>query len=307
MTDPRSAYVLVTPARNEEATIAHTLASVLAQVVPPREWIIVSDGSTDATEEIINRFAAISTFPLRLVSLKRRPVRNFASVVFALEAGIAALNTDDFKFIGFLDADVSFAPTYFRELIQRFHDNPRLGLGGGIVIDVVDGKRDYQRQSLRDVAGAAHFFRRECYRSLGSLVPIPEGGWDAITNVVSRLNGFETHTFPDLPIDHLKPRNSAQGGWVRRKWQLGVRDYALGYGSLFELIKSMARWRETPIFLGSFCRFGGYFASAACRRKRLLSPHIVSAVRHEQYARLFGWLRRFTSVNPQRTRNALRH
>ena len=115
----KPSYVLITPVRNEQATIGITIDSVIHQTVPPAEWIIVSDESTDRTDEIINEYAAKFPF-IRLLRLTRRPERNFASVVFAVESGIQMLRTVDYDYIGLLDADVRFAPNYYEEVLRRF-------------------------------------------------------------------------------------------------------------------------------------------------------------------------------------------
>ncbi len=198
-------YVLITPVRNEEKTIEITIQSVIQQTVLPAEWVIVSDESTDRTDEIILRYAATHPF-IRCLRLSGRPSRNFASVVFAVDSGIAALQTRDYAYLGLLDADVRFAPDYFGQLLARFAADSELGLAGGLALDFVNGRHIQQRQHLRDVAGAVQFFRRACFESLGGLLPIPQGGWDAITCVRTRMNGYKTATFPELIVDHLKPR-----------------------------------------------------------------------------------------------------
>lgn len=285
-----ASYVLVTPVCNEEATIEITLQSVLAQTLLPREWIIVSNGSTDRTEEIVDRYAREHSF----IKLLKQPVtgpRNFAAVVRADEAGYRALTTKDYGFIGLLDADVRFKPDYFATLISRFNDDPQLGLAGGRVLDVIDGKTPWQRQYLKDISGAAQFFRRECFESLGGLAPIPEGGWDAITCCVARANGYHTQTFPDLIMEHLKPRNVGEGNKLRRKWQMGLRDYAIGNDPLFEILKCVFRLREQPFLIGAVARICGYAGCVLGRRPRVLSPKVVRMVRAEQRARLFPWRR----------------
>jgi cellulose synthase/poly-beta-1,6-N-acetylglucosamine synthase-like glycosyltransferase len=283
-------YVLVTPACNEAATIEITLQSVLAQTLRPREWIIVSNGSTDRTEEIVERYAREHPF-IRLLRYEVTGPRNFAAVVYADEAGCKALKTTDYRFIGLLDADVRFKPDYFASLIARFEADPKLGLAGGRVLDVIDGKTPWQRQYLKDISGAAQFFRRECFESLGGLVPIPEGGWDAITCCQARANGYRTQTFPDLIMEHLKPRNVGEGNKLRRKWQMGLRDYAIGNDPVFELLKCGFRFWESPFLVGVLARLCGYAWSALSRRKRCLSPKVVSQVRAEQRARMYPWLR----------------
>ncbi|MGH7996965.1 MAG: glycosyltransferase [Opitutaceae bacterium] len=278
-------YVLVTPVRNEERTIAETIRAVLAQTLLPAEWVIVSDGSTDRTDEIVREYAANHAF-VRL--LRREPAsdRNFASVVHAIEAGIAYVRTGGFDYIGLLDADVRFRPSYFETLISHFENSLKLGLAGGLVLDVPMIERHHQR--LQDVAGATQFFRRSCFESLGGLVAIREGGWDAITNFQTRANGYETRTFPDLIVEHLKPRNSAEGGLIRRKWQFGVRDYALGYDPLFEFAKCVARWRERPWLIGTLLRMAGFAWAGLNRRPRSLPPSLLTAIRREQRRRMLG-------------------
>jgi biofilm PGA synthesis N-glycosyltransferase PgaC len=279
-----STYVLVTPARNEAATIAETIESVIRQTLRPVEWVVVSDGSTDRTDDIVREYAAAHPY-IRLLRLDARHRHNFASVVFALDAGVADLKTPEYDFLGLLDADVRFRPDYFEALIARFAAAPHLGLAGGLVLDV--GSRGHQHQYIRDVAGATQFFRRECFQSLGGLIPIREGGWDAITNFHARANGYETATFPDLVVDHLKPRNIAAGGGLRGKWQFGLRDYALGYDPVFEAAKCAGRWNERPLIVGSMARLAGFAWATVSRRERVLSPALIRAIRREQRRRLF--------------------
>ena len=230
-----SSYVLVTPVRNEQATIGITIESVLRQSIQPAEWIIVSDESSDHTDEIVAQYAAKHEF-IRLLRLTRRPERNFASVVFATESGIRALRTKDYKFLGLLDGDIRLPEKYYEEMLRRFSNDPTLGLAGGIVVDFYAGRHHPGPQSLREVAGAVQFFRRECFESLGGLVAVPEGGWDTITCVQARRCGFKTETFPEIEVDHLKPRNIAEGNRIKRTWQMGIREYALGNHPLFEMI-----------------------------------------------------------------------
>ena len=278
-------YVIVTPVRNEESTIGITIESVIHQTILPKEWVIVSDGSTDQTDEIVKTYASQNTF-INFLRLENRPARNFASVVFAIEAGLTALKTTDYDFIGLLDADIRFAENYYEQMMHRFSKHPQLGLAGGLVIDCYEGQRRRNVQSLGDVAGGVQFFHRKCFASLGGLVAVPEGGWDTITCVEARRHGFHTRTFPDIEVDHLKPRNIFEGNVLRRFWQLGVREYALGWHPLFEAAKCAYRCIEPPFFIGSFMRSIGYAGCFLVRRRRLLSRDIIQFIRQEQLRRL---------------------
>lgn len=278
-------YVLITPVRNEERTIAITIESIANQTVKPREWVIVSDASTDRTDEIIQSWAARLPF-IHYLRLENRPDRAFSSVVFAIEAGLQALRARDYDFIGILDGDIRFAPDYYSQVMDRFERNGKLGLAGGLALDVIDGKHVRQTQFLGDVAGAVQLFRRECFEALGGLIAIPEGGWDAITCIGARMNGYETRTFEELVVDHLKPRNSGMGGWLTRKWIMGSRDYALGYHPLFEFLKCLNRTMEYPPFIGAFTWWLSFGFATVRGKKRLLPEQVKNQVRREQLERL---------------------
>jgi biofilm PGA synthesis N-glycosyltransferase PgaC len=285
-------YVLVTPAHNEQETIETTINSVVSQTIRPNEWVVVSDRSTDQTDEIVRRYMAGHDF-IRLLRLEGHPGHSFAAVVQATEAGVKALTTKDYAYVGLLDADVRFAPDYYEKLIVEFEADPELGLAGGLVQDVINGQMQPANQDMNQVAGATQFFRRECFESLKGLLAIPEGGWDAVTCIRARMNGFGTRTFPDNPMDHLKPRNSAFGHPLSRKWQLGVRDYALASHPLFEIAKCGSRVVESPFITGATVRLAGFFWSGVVRRQRILPSDLRKRLRDDQMKKLSESVRRF--------------
>jgi glycosyltransferase involved in cell wall biosynthesis len=281
---PERTYVLVTPARNEQATIEETIKSVASQSILPKEWIVVSDRSTDRTDEMVRAAAGRHEF-IRLLRLEGAPGHSFAAVVRATEAGVQALRTRDYAYLGLLDADVRFGPDYYEKLMGEFELDAKLGLAGGLVLDVGDTvKRAYQ--NLNEVAGATQFFSRRCFESLGGLLAIPEGGWDAITCVRARMNGFRTATFPNILMEHLKPRNIAKGNWFQRFAQLGQRDYALGGHPLFEAVKCASRWMERPVLLAALARLCGYTGMWLKGAMPYPPPPVLAYLRREQLSRL---------------------
>ena len=79
-------YVLITPARNEERFITKTLDSMVAQTLLPERWVIVDDGSTDRTAELVQSYSR--RFPwIELVQRVQRPDRSFAGKVHAFNIG----------------------------------------------------------------------------------------------------------------------------------------------------------------------------------------------------------------------------
>jgi poly-beta-1,6-N-acetyl-D-glucosamine synthase len=279
-------YVLITPARNEEGTIGITIESVIRQTVLPTEWVIVSDGSTDRTDEIIGSYAARFPF-INFVRLANRPKRNFASMVFTVREGLAALKSKDYEFLGMLDADIRFNHNYYEEILRRFTADPHLGLAGGVVIDCHPERRRSGTFAPEEVAGGVQFFRRECFEIVGGPLPIPEGGFDAIMCAQARMHGFKTRTFEEIEVDHLKPRNAAEGKVWRRLWQFGKRDYARGSHPLFELLKCARGCLSSPILIGGTVRFLGFALCYAQRKERMISAELIQFVRQEQLARIF--------------------
>jgi biofilm PGA synthesis N-glycosyltransferase PgaC len=167
-------YVLITPARNEEAYIAQTLKSVTSQTVLPLRWVIVSDGSTDRTDAIVSKYATEHSW-IELLRMPERTERHFAGKVYAFNAGLDRVKHLDYDIIGNLDADVSFEPDYLEYLLEKFESMPKLGVAGtnrweGTVM------YDYRVSNIDDVAGACQLFRRECFEAIGGYKPVKTAG-----------------------------------------------------------------------------------------------------------------------------------
>ncbi len=106
-TAERLVYVLVTPARNEAENIERTIQSVVAQTHLPKRWVIVSDGWTDQTDEIVKKYA--SEYPwIEIVRMPGHGDRQFAGKVYCFNAGLKKLHGVEYAIIGNLDADISF-------------------------------------------------------------------------------------------------------------------------------------------------------------------------------------------------------
>ena len=128
------AYVLMTAAYNEEAYIGKTIASVISQSLRPSRWIIISDGSTDGTDQIVQNYSLRHEF-IHFLRLSRPPGHSFRSKVLALQAGSKLLEGAEFEYIGNLDADISLGPTYFDDLIRHFEGSRDLGISSGTVCE----------------------------------------------------------------------------------------------------------------------------------------------------------------------------
>lgn len=285
-----SKYVLVTAARNEEKYIEQTLQAVTAQTATPARWVIMSDGSTDRTDEIVSAYAAQFPF-VHLHRMTDDHPRNFAAQVMAINAGCALLQGLEYDFIGNLDADVRFAPEYFETLLRRFVDDGRLGCAGGFITEARRGEfQSRPANSRSSVAHAVQFFRRACFEEVGPYVPLRYGGPDWVAEVRARQKGWKVESFPDLPVEHLRPTAGAEGV-LRGRIRQGRMDHSVGSLFLFELLKCARRLNESPRVVGSMLRFYGYVSSLVGRDSLLLGDDFMNYLRQEQGQRVRDLLR----------------
>jgi len=281
----------MTAAYNEEAHIEQTIGSVLSQTVLPRRWVIVSDGSVDRTDEIIQKYAAEYDF-IRFLRISRAPGRSFGSKVAALQHGSKLLDDVPSQFIGNLDADVTIGPSYFEELIGRFSCQPQLGLAGGYVYEEIGGVFRTRRGNREySVAHAAQLVRRECYEAIGGYAVLEYGGEDWHAQTSARMNGWGIEAFPALKIFHH--RHTGEGGnLIRHKFRQGRMDYAFGSDPRFEILKCLLRVPDKPFLIGGLARLTGFAWSSICRDQRPVSDKFVAFMRNEQKAKLAALFKR---------------
>jgi glycosyltransferase involved in cell wall biosynthesis len=283
---PNKTYALITAARNEDRYIEATLKAVVAQTRKPAIWLIVSDGSTDRTDEIVQTYAAGNEF-ISLLHLSNGPLRAFSNQAKASNRGYEAIKCLEFDFVGFLDADISFAADYYERLLARFHANARLGVGGGQIVE--PGRYGFQPRpanSLHEVAGAVQFFRRECYDAMGGLTPLRWGGQDTVANAMARRIGWEVQTFSDLDAMHHRPTGTAGTTMTRACFREGKQDYFIGYHPVYELGKCIRRIGTQPWVIGSLMRLCGYVWPGITRKTRAVPGDFVRYLRQEQRRRM---------------------
>jgi biofilm PGA synthesis N-glycosyltransferase PgaC len=291
-------YVLVTPARNEAAHIEMLIQSVAAQTILPRQWVIVSDGSTDGMDDIVRTYQDQYDF----ITLCRRDssdARDFSSKIMALRKGIAKIVPSDYDFFGNLDADMSFDPDYYERIMAKFHENPRLGIAGGAMFEIVDGVQYSTLSSEDSVGGGAQFFRRSCWELIGGYPPLKMGGEDSTVEIMARMHGWQVRRFADIPLYHHRTMGTAMWSiWGRRFYQ-GKHFYLLGHHPLFFLLKCIYRVRERPYGIGSLFLLCGYAWAFCTRNTSELPPEVIAFLRKEQLEKLKALLRIRRCRNPE--------
>ena len=293
-------YVLVTPARNEAQFIKLTIKSVVAQTARPVKWVIVSDGSTDGTDDIISKYAADHTW-IELVRMPQRRERHFAGKVYAFNAGYARMKDIKYDAIGCMDADISFDEGYFSFLLGKLAGRSNLGLVGTPFKD--SSMYDYRFVSIEHVSGACQLFRRECFEEIGGYVPVKSGGVDHIAVITARMKGWETRTFLDKVCLHHRKIGSAKHGALMARLRDGILDYNLGGHPIWEICRTAYQMTKKPYVIGGAMLLAGYIAAAIRCAERPVSGEFVDFRRREQMLRL----RRFLTGSRIRRSETMQH
>jgi len=285
-------YVLITPARNEQRFIEKTILSVAAQTHLPERWIIVDDGSTDQTTEIVEQYAKRCPW----VELLRRPQhmdRSFAAKVQAFNAGLDQVRPLQFDIIGNLDADVSFGPDYLDFLMQKFLEDPKLGVAGTpFVENGYDSAKD-SFEGENHVAGGCQLFRYRCFQEIGGYLPNRAGGIDWIAVTTARMKGWKTRSFRERRFHHFRPLGTAERGMLSALFSYGEKDYYLGGSPIWQIFRVVYRLIKRPFVIGSLALLSGYCWAGLRRIKRPVSHELIRFHRHEQMTKLKAIFREF--------------
>ena len=278
-------YVLITPARNEARFIELTLKSVTSQTILPLKWVIVSDGSTDGTDEIVAQYAALNPW-IELLRMPERSERHFAGKARAFEAGYERVKAMQFDAVGSVDADASFEEDFFAFLLGKLAEDARLGLTGTAFRETTGAKYDYRFVSIEHVTGICQLFRRQCYEDIGGYVAAKGGAIDRIANIAARMKGWKTRTFTEKMYFHHRRMSTAQQGILKARFKDGAKDYAVGSHPLWELFRTTYQMTKPPFLIGGLCLLLGYAWSYVRGVQRPVPEEMARYTRQEQMQRL---------------------
>jgi biofilm PGA synthesis N-glycosyltransferase PgaC len=278
-------YALVTPAHNEIQYLERTIQSICFQTVLPTSWVIVSDGSTDGTDDLIKNYSNKYQF-IHYLRMAEHDEKSFSCKVFAFNAGYEALQGVDYDLIGNIDADVSFEPTYFEKMIEQFTLERRLGLAGGIIHELIGSAFIPQNISRNSVAGAVQLFRRQCFEEIKGYIPLRLGGIDTAAEIKVRASGWLVRSYPEFPVHHYRRVVTGKKSIYMTNFNRGISNYILGYHPLFQVFSCFLRIFDRPYFLGALYLGSGYIWAKVKGMKKMLPDKVISYLRTEQMQRL---------------------
>jgi len=279
-------YIVITPVRDEEAFLKKTVESVISQTVRPVEYVLVNDGSRDKTGEIINQYCREHSW-IRAVHRTDRGYRKWGGgIIEAFYDGFNALTVKDWDFMCKLDGDLSFESDYFASAIRKFEENPKIGIGGGVLYKYLNGQKilDNKHPTFH-VRGGVKIFRRDCWKDIGGLWVGP--GSDTVDEVKANMLGWTTMSFLDLHLIHHRPTGASWGRWGGLVKD-GQIDYVYGSHPLFLMAKVLVRLFRRPYIIGSVALAYGYIKAYIQRCPQVDDPELIRYLRGQQLARLMG-------------------
>lgn len=275
-------YLAITPARDEEKFLPRLIASMTGQTLKPERWIIIDDGSTDATAELIDQAAMHHRWiePHHLPVGRPRLPGGESVVMRFLPREVWSRHGAILR----LDADLSFRADFAELLAAEFTRNPSLGIAGATLYEPVDHAWNEIRTPAFHTRGAVKLYSRECFEAIGGL---EAGlGWDTVDEARAMMNGFVSRSFRHIRAYHHRPQGAA-AGHLRANLGAGRAAYNVGYHPLFLLARSMRRGLNWPPVIGGIFMLAGYLQGYLDRGELLASPDLVKFIRKQQIRRLF--------------------
>lgn len=301
MPDPRS-YVLISPCRNEADYMHRTLDSVVAQTLQPTRWIIVDDGSTDATPQILADYAARHDW----ITVVAKPDRGHRAVgpgvIEAFYAGYGSITPTDYTYLCKLDLDLDLPHGYFEELIKRMQADPRIASCSGKAYFEDDAGLMQSENISDDMSlGMTKFYRVSAFEALGGFVR--EVMWDGIDCHKARMLGWKAVSWdvPELRFNHLRPMGSSQTGIFTGRRRHGFGQYYMGTGPVFLLASVINKMRQKPYVLGGLAIAQGYFSAMLRGAERHGDAELRSFIRaYQRRALLVGKTRAVAEIEDDR-------
>jgi poly-beta-1,6-N-acetyl-D-glucosamine synthase len=278
-----SSYVLISPCRNEADFMRQTLDSVISQSVRPTKWVIVDDGSTDNTPQILAEYRSHHDW-IDVVTRSDRGRRSVGpGVIEAFYSGYETIDPTDYDFLCKLDLDLSLPPRYFEILMERMTANSRIATCSGKAYIEEDGHPVAERHGDDTSLGMTKFYRVSCFKAIGGFVR--EVMWDGIDCHQCRMKGWIACSWdePELRFIHLRPMGSSQESIYAGRMRHGYGQYFMGTGFLFMAASAIYRINKKPFVLGSLAMLWGWVKSALQGRPRYEDAKFREFLRRYQW------------------------
>lgn len=199
-------FLIIIPAHNEEHNLSFTLNSLLQQSYKDFKVVIVNDGSTDGTAEVVRKYTETDS-RFETVNLQKSAHQPGSKVVNAFKNGLKTQNIDDFGIICKFDADIILPENYLETIGNSFKNNPRYGLVGGLLYVEKDGSWIYEGNSNKHhVRGPMKAYRKQSFTEMGGIRETL--GWDNIDSILLENLGWKEVVIPELQVKLIKVKGA---------------------------------------------------------------------------------------------------
>lgn len=277
-------HVIITPAKNEEQFIEKTIISICNQTLLPSEWIIVDDGSTDKTVEIVNKY--IKNFPfisLIILETQEKLRAGGANVVLAFNEGVKHLKDHNYDFITKLDADLTLPKNYFEKISEAFNCDRKLGICGGICYIEKDGKLVKERADFYHVRGALKSLKKKCYEEIGGFKPVLH--WDGIDEYTARYLGWKVKSI-NIQVIHHRPTSQAYNP-LKFNFKNGYAARQRRASLFLSFLRAIFKMRTSPYILNSFAYFTGFIWAIIKGEKSVIDKKISHSMNKFDMMKIF--------------------
>lgn len=264
-----------------------TLDSMVAQTERPGLWVIVDDGSTDATPEILAEYAAKHDW----IEVVKKPDRGSRAVgpgvIEAFYAGLDTVELERYEYLCKLDLDLDLPPGYFAGLMDRMEANPRVGTCSGKTwYTGPEGQKISENIGDEMSIGASKFYRVTCFHQIGGFAR--EVMWDGLDCHKARYLGWIAVSWRDeaLEFEHLRPMGSSQQSIYTGRRRHGFGQYYMGSDPIYFIATAINKMRHRPYILGGLATLQGFFGAMLRRDKQHDDPDLRRFIRAYQRSAL---------------------
>lgn len=279
-------YVIISSAFNEEDVIDHTIDSITKQTILPLQWIIVDDGSTDQTyEKVVKRVAGFHW--IKVLSKANSNCQFGEHVAINFNYGMSFLDVTEYDFIVKLDMDLAIdRDDYFEFQIVQMGKYPELGISSGITYFLNNGQKLMVMHPYWRTTGAIKFYRHKCFEDIGGIASIY--GWDGLDDLKARYHGWQTRTFYELEVNHLKKHRDLSR---KTRTQTHINNsksyYNRGYSFFFISLKTIVLIKKSG-FRNACAFFLEFLRCSFAKEPKWVSKDEQRFIRQFQLKRLFN-------------------
>ena len=263
------------------------MESVLAQSVLPACWVIVDDGSTDETPQILEEYAKKYEW-IKIVTRTNRGHRAVGpGVIDAFYCGYETINPRNYDFLCKLDLDLRLPSRYFEILMSRMNNDLRIATSSGKSYLEENDYLAFERHGDDTSLGMTKFYRVSCFETIGGFVR--QVMWDGIDNHQCRMRGWIARSWddPELRFIHLRPMGSSQRSIYTGRMRHGFGQYFMGTGFIYMLLSALSRINQRPYGIGSLATLWGWLWSAITHKPRYSDMEFRLFLRKYHWSILF--------------------